>query len=191
MEKTLRIINGPDKGTVLKILDWTEIVIGRSSKCDLIVYDEFCSGRHVLLRASVDMVVAKDLNSKNGICVNGDRVTYRELNNGDVFRLGHTEIQFLEAVPISTLRQLDEVADRFEENWRASSNNSLEPYLSQVEPSVRRKLLDHLLDVDVELRLHSGNKVLPKDYVAYGEYAVRRVNRYLQFHSDSSKQKQI
>ena len=56
--------------------------------------DEFASAQHARIEASPDGVWIEDLGSTNGTFVNGARVSAkRELQPGDVVRVGETELQ--------------------------------------------------------------------------------------------------
>ncbi len=74
-----------------------DFVIGRSSECSLAVDDPLVSRRHALLRVTGDVVLAEDLGSRNGIVVNGERVTgARELQHLDTLHVGSQELVVVE-----------------------------------------------------------------------------------------------
>lgn len=57
--------------------------------------DEFASARHARIDPRVDGVWVEDLGSTNGTFVNGERITSaRRLEQGDVVRVGETELRF-------------------------------------------------------------------------------------------------
>ena len=57
--------------------------------------DEFASARHARIDPRVDGVWVEDLGSTNGTFVNGERITSaRRLQQGDVVRVGETELRF-------------------------------------------------------------------------------------------------
>jgi len=63
-------------------------VLGREDHCDLMVEDAQVSRKHCLLEASEQNVKVKDLESRNGISVNGVPTTDGYLNVGDRLSLG-------------------------------------------------------------------------------------------------------
>lgn len=65
------------------------LVIGRSSGCDLVLDDELSSRRHCRIEVRGERVVLVDLDSRNGVLVNGARVVgERELHHGEVIAIG-------------------------------------------------------------------------------------------------------
>lgn len=81
-----------------------EFVIGRSAECQLSLDDPLCSRRHALLTVSDSGVTLEDLGSRNGVFVNGARITARRpLADGDRITIGSQEMFLLGTVePLST-----------------------------------------------------------------------------------------
>jgi hypothetical protein len=77
-------------------LDGDRIVIGRSKDCDIQVPDPNVSRRHAEVRRDGDSYTLVDLDSTNGIEVDGKRVKRLELHDGSRFTIGSTEITFTE-----------------------------------------------------------------------------------------------
>ncbi len=73
------------------------VVIGRSKDCDIRVADPNVSRRHAEVRPDGDGYTVVDLDSTNGIEVDGKRVKELELQDGARFTLGSTEISFSRA----------------------------------------------------------------------------------------------
>lgn len=71
-----------------------ECVLGRAADVDLVVEDLGASRRHARVGKEGDVFVVRDLGSRNGTFVNGQRVQAASLNDGDMIRLGGTEIVF-------------------------------------------------------------------------------------------------
>jgi len=69
-------------------------VIGRSKECDVVVEDPNVSRRHAELRREGPAFWIVDLDSTNGIEVNGRRLRRAKLEEGDTFVVGETEIAF-------------------------------------------------------------------------------------------------
>jgi pSer/pThr/pTyr-binding forkhead associated (FHA) protein len=79
-------------------LDSSPLTIGRSEHNDIALDgDEFASARHVRVEPRRDGVWVNDLGSTNGTFVNGVQIDRpRKLMNGDVVRVGETELRFEE-----------------------------------------------------------------------------------------------
>jgi hypothetical protein len=71
-------------------------VIGRSKDCDIQVSDPNVSRRHAEVRREGNSYTVVDLDSTNGIEVDGKRVKRLELQDGSRFTIGSTEIVFSE-----------------------------------------------------------------------------------------------
>ncbi|MBN1610566.1 MAG: sigma 54-interacting transcriptional regulator [Polyangiaceae bacterium] len=63
-------------------------MIGRGEDCDVQLQGAELSRRHALLLRDGLRWIVRDLGSKNGVHVNGDRVTEHALQGGDVVRVG-------------------------------------------------------------------------------------------------------
>jgi hypothetical protein len=70
------------------------VLLGRSRECDIQVEDPNVSRRHAELRQEGASYWIVDLDSTNGIEVNGKRVKRAKLETGDTFTVGSTEITF-------------------------------------------------------------------------------------------------
>jgi len=70
------------------------VVLGRSRECDIQVEDANVSRRHAELRQEGTAYWIVDLDSTNGIEVNGRRVKRAKLEPGDTFTVGETELTF-------------------------------------------------------------------------------------------------
>ncbi|MHB1390860.1 MAG: FhaA domain-containing protein [Thermoleophilia bacterium] len=70
------------------------VLIGRSKQSDFPVNDPNISRRHAELRQRGNDYIIVDLDSTNGIEVNGSRVKTRTLKNGDVLTIGTTRVRF-------------------------------------------------------------------------------------------------
>jgi pSer/pThr/pTyr-binding forkhead associated (FHA) protein len=88
---------------VLKIgeefgLDANPLTVGRGAQNDVSIDgDEFASARHVRVEPRRDGVWVSDVGSTNGTYVNGVRIDRpRKLVQGDVVRVGETELRFEE-----------------------------------------------------------------------------------------------
>jgi predicted component of type VI protein secretion system len=70
-------------------------VLGRSRECDVVIEDSGVSRRHAEVRPAAEGWTIADLDSTNGVRVNGRAVRHRQpLELGDRIELGSTEILF-------------------------------------------------------------------------------------------------
>jgi len=70
------------------------VLIGRSRHCDLVLTDPNVSRRHAELRQRDNDFTIVDLDSTNGIEVNGRKVKTQALVNGDIINIGTTRARF-------------------------------------------------------------------------------------------------
>jgi hypothetical protein len=79
-------------------LDSTALTVGRGGQNDVSIEgDEFASAQHVRVEPRRDGVWVSDVGSTNGTYVNGVRIDRpRKLVQGDVVRVGETELRFEE-----------------------------------------------------------------------------------------------
>src|SRR5579884_3289043 len=77
-----------------KRVDKRRILLGRSRECDVQVEDPNVSRRHAELRQEGSTYWIVDLDSTNGVEVNGRRVKRAKLEPGDVFTVGSTDVSF-------------------------------------------------------------------------------------------------
>ena len=70
------------------------LVIGRSRECDIRLADPNVSRQHAEIRREGDAFLVVDLDSTNGVEVNGRRAKRARLEDGDTILLGSTELVF-------------------------------------------------------------------------------------------------
>ncbi|MGZ8695714.1 MAG: FhaA domain-containing protein [Gaiellaceae bacterium] len=75
-------------------LDKERIVIGRSKDSDIRMEDPNASRRHAEVRREEDAYWLVDLDSTNGVAVNGRRTKRAKLNEGDTITIGSTDLVF-------------------------------------------------------------------------------------------------
>ena len=108
----LVVTDGPAHGRELRL----EVVgcryrVGRGPGCNLVVPDDDISREHAEFERRWDGVFVRDLGSKNGVLLMGERlVGERRLSDGDVLRVGQTTFR-LEDPEDRYLRQMEEVAE--------------------------------------------------------------------------------
>jgi pSer/pThr/pTyr-binding forkhead associated (FHA) protein len=64
--------------------------MGRGDTCDLVLRDADCSREHAVLAIDEGGASVRDLDSKNGVLVNGKQVRERRLHDRDELRIGAT-----------------------------------------------------------------------------------------------------
>jgi DNA-binding NtrC family response regulator len=70
------------------------LTIGRDPSNQVVLNDDFVSGRHARIERKPHGFLIRDLRSRNGTFVNGARVLEAMLNDGDGLRIGHSELCF-------------------------------------------------------------------------------------------------
>ncbi len=91
----LVIRNGGFEGMLYPIKDG-ETLIGRNPTTDITLLDEGISREHavVVYDGELDEFTIEDLQSTNGLRVNGKRVRQSGLTDGDRLQIGHTIFEF-------------------------------------------------------------------------------------------------
>ncbi len=75
-----------------------EFAVGRNASCQLSLDDPLVSRRHAILEVQGDAVIIEDLQSRNGVLVNGRRIDGRvRLAVGDKILIGSQEMTLLSA----------------------------------------------------------------------------------------------
>ena len=91
---TVSVVQGPAelRGVTLPING--PVVIGRSPGADIVIGDDFVSGKHARLSPAGDGAVIEDLSSTNGTLLNGGRVSgAQSLQVGDAIDIGTVKLK--------------------------------------------------------------------------------------------------
>jgi pSer/pThr/pTyr-binding forkhead associated (FHA) protein len=99
----LKIAEGKEAGREF-LFEQGSVVIGRTSECDVVVYDPGVSRKHARIFADGDGYFVEDMGSSNGTKVNGNIVQRQRLNTGDSVSLGPVVFNFSAAAPDHTAR---------------------------------------------------------------------------------------
>ncbi len=75
-------------------LDKPDTLVGRSTACDIQVFDPKVSRRHFLIRYGRGAFYLQDQRSSHGTLINGERVMAQRLRNGDRITIGDTALTF-------------------------------------------------------------------------------------------------
>ena len=78
------------------------IVVGRDPTCDITHDHSLLSRRHAEFVSAGELVVVRDLGSRNGVFVNGTKTAEHTLSPGDIVQIGPLRAQYvLDTVPLS------------------------------------------------------------------------------------------
>lgn len=91
----LKFISGKYQGGEFPLEEGKEIIVGRSSECDMVLVEDMVSRAHAALRVENNVAILRDNNSTNGSFVNGERVSEVELKEGDKILFGTSIIKLL------------------------------------------------------------------------------------------------
>ncbi|RLK52380.1 FtsK/SpoIIIE domain-containing protein [Microbacterium telephonicum] len=95
----LHIVSGPGAGETVA-LDRSVLTIGRDPSCDIVLDDPLVSKRHARLEIGQGRAELIDLNSANGILVDGAPVTYLTAADGQIDAvLGETRVRIVASAP--------------------------------------------------------------------------------------------
>jgi predicted RNA-binding Zn-ribbon protein involved in translation (DUF1610 family) len=98
-------LNGEDKATAFALhREWTRI--GRSLAADIRFDDPTVSRRHALIVRQADGLRVLDDRSLNGVFVNGERVEWSPLSDGDEIVVGRHHLHFVRVHAVSGMRNL-------------------------------------------------------------------------------------
>ena len=88
------------------------IVVGRDPACDITLDHALLSRKHAEFVTAGDLVVVRDLGSRNGVFVNGTKAAEQSLQPGDVVQIGPLRAEYvLDQAPLSIAPE-DHDADR-------------------------------------------------------------------------------
>lgn len=91
----LRLVQGPDAPKIFALVI-TELVVGRSAEADIVVDSEDLSRKHAQLFFNGRDWSIRDLDSRNGVFLNGVKVHSATLCDGDTLQLGASIFEFRE-----------------------------------------------------------------------------------------------
>ena len=96
----LKVADGSNAGKEI-VISKEKFVIGRADDCNLRPHSDAISRRHCVIINRGDVVGVRDLKSRNGTLVNGEKITAdKRLRNGDTLEVGPLKFEIvLEPVP--------------------------------------------------------------------------------------------
>jgi two-component system response regulator HydG len=93
----LTILTGNRAGTNFPLDSSHENVIGRGTDCHISIPDPISSREHATISRHDDVWHIRDLKSRNGTSVNGQKIDEARLSDGNTLRIGSTEFEFHES----------------------------------------------------------------------------------------------
>src|SRR2546423_1500750 len=95
MRITLTVIAGPHKGLEFSFARHDTFLVGRSQHAhfQLPLKDKYFSRVHFMVEVNPPQCRLVDMGSHNGTYVNGTRLLFADLHDGDEIRAGHTILQ--------------------------------------------------------------------------------------------------
>ena len=100
MSSCLVVIRGPELGRRFDLVATRPLHIGRQDICDIILDAEEISRRHCKVAAHLKHFVLTDLGSTNGTYINGQRVSARELTDGDLIEVANVTFKYITSANI-------------------------------------------------------------------------------------------
>jgi DNA-binding CsgD family transcriptional regulator len=149
------------------------LVVGRSSRCDLMVSDATVSRRHARVRCVREGLIIEDLGSRNGTFIGGERVRKGLAVVGSYVRFGQLDFQVLKS------EELDDSARETEQAGVAAkqtqSNPLVEPVLSDAQQRVFELLFTGCREKEIAKRLglshHTVHNHIKSIYRIYGVHS--------------------
>ncbi|MBI2571938.1 MAG: FHA domain-containing protein [Candidatus Schekmanbacteria bacterium] len=162
---SIKVVTGPQPGLAVELAREVEdIVIGRSSECDLWIDHKAISRQHARVRKDWNGVVVVDLGSANGVFVNDERVYgERRLRDRDEIRLG-AAIKLVFSDPNAALMdELDDIPDPVK---GASQKAAALPASAPPPPPVPPPLPDEIEVPEPEMPIAGGTMMMkvPADF---------------------------
>jgi diguanylate cyclase (GGDEF)-like protein len=133
-------------------LQQADQTIGRDASCDIHLEDDSVSRRHARISVAPAATRVRDLDSTNGLFVNGHRVREGELQDGDRLHLGETVLKYISGrsaeskfhEDVYRLMTVDDLTQAFNRQYFFES---LKREISRAQ-RYRRRLSVAMLDID-------------------------------------------
>jgi len=130
MQVKFKLLKGSHTGKEVK-LPTPKCLIGRNDDCHLKPQSEAVSRRHCVIITTDSEVMIRDLNSRNGTHVNGEKITGDTvLLNGDVVKVGPLEFEMMIEHTAARIKKpkvsdIKDAATRMVQTNSSSSNQDL------------------------------------------------------------------
>jgi hypothetical protein len=113
-----------------------QFVVGRSAGCQLSLDDPLVSRRHAMLVVTQDVVTVEDLDSRNGVIVNGTRITGKTpVQPGDKILIGSQELLLLRGRD-NAMRETASLPSRMTMPKMAAVVDSSPPNVTVPQPAI-------------------------------------------------------
>lgn len=90
----ITVLNGRQAGNTYSLKEGDKKIIGRDNNCHIQILDKGISRNHSLLEWKSDHFLLVDLGSTNGTFVNNKIIISKILEDGDIFKIGQTELKY-------------------------------------------------------------------------------------------------
>jgi pSer/pThr/pTyr-binding forkhead associated (FHA) protein len=142
----LVVLEGPAQGRELVLAASDRaFLLGRGDHCDLALSDDDVSREHAALERSAQGIVVRDLQSKNGVEVEGQKLTgSRTLHDGEIVRVGDTRLRVVDPEE-RYLRQMQEADGNFKADLEARHFSAPKSHMPAVGAAVAATVLISLL----------------------------------------------
>ncbi|HTN77492.1 MAG TPA: FHA domain-containing protein [Pirellulaceae bacterium] len=143
----LKVIGGSNAGKEIKI-PLAKFFIGRSEDCHLRAQSDLISRHHCALLIEEGHVIARDLKSRNGTLVNGEKIVGDvQLKMGDNLKVGPLEFEVLidhslggnKKSAITDVKQAAERVTKTEKKGDESIDQDINSWLEEAEEDDRSK----------------------------------------------------
>ena len=94
LENIVRVLIRQEGGAEVMYPIGRHTTVGRTPENDIQIDTTYISRHHAVLLSSADACIVEDLNSTNGVLVNGRRVGRQVLHDGDTVTIGKTEFRY-------------------------------------------------------------------------------------------------
>lgn len=94
LENIVRVLIRQEGGADVMYPIGRHTTVGRTPDNDIQIDTTYISRHHAVLLSSADGCIVEDLNSTNGVLVNGRRVGRQALHDGDTVTIGKTEFRY-------------------------------------------------------------------------------------------------
>jgi pSer/pThr/pTyr-binding forkhead associated (FHA) protein len=132
MDVKLVVVGGKRPGQEIPV-SGPEFVVGRAPECKLRPNSDMVSRRHCMISIEEGKATIRDLGSRNGTIVNGQKITgEHELRTGDKVKVGPLEFEVLLSTSIGGKKKpkVQNVQEAAARTWEASAPRDSEPDLS-------------------------------------------------------------
>lgn len=163
----LLVLNGQQTGQRIKIAPApSRIVVGRGESCQLKLADADVSREHLELVRDIDGVLARNLDSKNGVMLGEQWIQEKRLKNGNELIIGATRLRFVDPAeesiralanqpdePIEIENAVNASANPKKKGARAPADDQVEGKAPEEKPGRKRAGIN--LSIGVDLIIYS------------------------------------